>query len=328
MPSDPGTDVLVETHVLEYPGGYTRSVGPIIGRFLSGLKNAELVGARAGDGRVIVPPLEYDPTTAEPIGEFVSVGPGGNVAAWTWVSDPRPDKSPLERPFAFALIYLDGADTTMLHAVDVDGPEAMAIGLRVEPRWRAERVGSIRDIDAFVPEGTAGPTPRSSESTGGEREPVTGITSPVRLTYEINAGVAQSTYLHGLARGVIIGQRAQDSEDVYVPPRGTDPTTGALTEIDVEVSTTGTITTFCVVNVPGLSELAPEIPYVCAQILLDGGNTPWFGLVQGVSVDDVHMGQRVKAVWADELAPSAESIKWFEPTGEPDAPYESYRSYA
>ena len=28
---------LVEPHVLEYPGGYTRSVGPVIGRFLTGL---------------------------------------------------------------------------------------------------------------------------------------------------------------------------------------------------------------------------------------------------------------------------------------------------
>ena len=63
------------------------------------------------------------------------------------------------------------------------------------------------------------------------------------------------------------------------------------------------ITTFCVVNVPGLSELAPEIPYVSAQILLDGANNTFFGLIRGVEVDDVHMGMRVKAKWADELKP-------------------------
>jgi hypothetical protein len=40
------------------------------------------------------------------------------------------------------------------------------------------------------------------------------------------------------------------------------------------------------------------------------------------------MGLRVKAVWADELVPNASSIKWFEPTGEPDAPYDTYREYA
>ena len=54
------------------------------------------------------------------------------------------------------------------------------------------------------------------------------------------------------------------------------------------------ITTFCVVNIPGLSELAPEIPYVSAQILLDGANNTFFGLIRGVEVDEVHMGQRAK----------------------------------
>ena len=56
-------------------------------------------------------------------------------------------------------------------------------------------------------------------------------------------------------------------------------------------------------NVPGLSELAPEIPYVSAQILLDGANNTFFGLIRGVEVDDVHMGMRVKAKWADVLKP-------------------------
>jgi uncharacterized OB-fold protein len=95
----------------------------------------------------------------------------------------------------------------------------------------------------------------------------------------------------------------------------------------VEVRDTGVITTFCVVNVPGLSELAPEIPYVSAQILLDGANNTFFGLIRGVAVEDVHMGQRVKAHWADELKPDHTSIQWFEPTGEPDAIYDIYKDY-
>jgi uncharacterized OB-fold protein len=321
---EPASDVLLEQHVLEYPGGYTRSVGSVVGRFLTGLRDGRIEGARASDGRVIVPPLEYDPSTAAPIGEFVAVGPAGEVTAWTWVAEPRAGKSPLDRPFAFALIRLDGADTAMLHAVDAGRPEAMSVGMRVEPRWRAEREGSIRDIEAFVREGEGGGPP----APAGEQEPVTGIVTPIRLEYEINAGRAASKYLRGLAQHKVIGQRARDSDQVYVPPRGSDPITGAPTEVEVEVADTGTVTTFCVVNVPGLSELAPEIPYVCAQILLDGGNTPWFGLIQGLPAEEVRMGLRVKAVWADELVPNASSIKWFEPTGEPDAPYETYREYA
>jgi hypothetical protein len=324
-------DALIERHVLEYPGGYTRSVGPVIGRFLTGLREGRIEGARAGDGRVIVPPLEYDPETAEPIGEFVPVGPAGVVTAWTWVSEPRPGKSPLDRPFAFALVRPDGADTAMLHVVDVPDPASMSVGMRVEPRWRARREGSIKDLEAFVPEGTGAPAPGPEEEGSDEpeaEERVTGIVTPIRLEYEINAGTAASKYLRGLARGKVIGQRAKDSDQVYVPPRGSDPTTGAPTEVEVEVADTGTVTTFCVVNVPGLSELAPEIPYVCAQILLDGGNTPWFGLVQGLPADEVRMGLRVQAVWADELEADARNIKWFEPTGEPDADYDTYKDYA
>ncbi len=319
------TEVLLEQHVLEYPGGYTRSTGPVVGRFLTGLRDGRFEGIRGSDGTVIVPPTEYDPYTAAALSEFVQVGPAGVVTAWTWVAEPRVGKQPLDRPFAWALIKLDGADTAMLHAVAVDSPDAMSVGLRVQPRWRAERIGSIRDIEAFVPEGSE---PLVVPSPEPDAEPVTGIVTPTRLNYEINAGIAPSKYLRGLAEGKVIGQRAVDSDQVYVPPRGSDPTSGEPTEIEVEVADVGTVTTFCVVNVPGLSELAPEIPYVCAQILLDGANTAWFGLIQGLPADEVRMGLRVKAVWADELIPNAASIKWFEPSGEPDTPYESYREYA
>ncbi len=34
------------------------------------------------------------------------------------------------------------------------------------------------------------------------------------------------------------------------------------------------------------------------------------------------MGLRVHAIWAEELKADASNIKWFEPTGEPDADYD------
>ena len=41
------------------------------------------------------------------------------------------------------------------------------------------------------------------------------------------------------------------------------------------------------------------------------------------------MGMRVEAVWVEpeELRPTLESIKYFRPTGEPDAPYDSYKEH-
>lgn len=153
-------ETLVAEHVLDFPGGYTRSLGPVIGRFLTGLRDGRFCGVRAPGGRVIVPPTEYDPWTGAPLGaddaDWVEVGPDGRVATWAWVSRPRA-RHPLDRPFAWALITLDGADTALLHAVDADRA-ALRTGLRVRPRWRAERTGHILDIACFEPaEETTGP---------------------------------------------------------------------------------------------------------------------------------------------------------------------------
>jgi uncharacterized OB-fold protein len=141
-------DVLSALHVLEYP--YQRSVGPVVGRFLTALRDGRIEGIRTRDGRVMVPPLEYDPDTAEPLDQFVDVGSAGTVTTWSWIVEPRPN-NPLERSFAWALIRLDGADTAMLHAVDAGDESRMRTGMRVRARWRAERVGHIRDIECFEP---------------------------------------------------------------------------------------------------------------------------------------------------------------------------------
>jgi len=138
---------LVATHVLEYP--YTRSVGPVIGRFLAGLKDGRIEGVRAQDGRVLVPPTEYDPATGEAVtDEWVEVGPGGEVTTWAWLAEPR-SNNPLDHGFAWALIKLDGADTALLHVVDSLDESAMRTGMRVRARFRDEREGLITDIEAF-----------------------------------------------------------------------------------------------------------------------------------------------------------------------------------
>jgi uncharacterized protein len=326
------TETLTAHHVLEYPGGYTRSVGPVVGRFLTGLRDGRLEGVRLADGRVLVPPTEYDPTTSDAVAadgdHWVTLGPAGRVQTYTWVAEPRAGKHLSTKPFAFALIRPDGADTALLHVVDCGSADAIAIGTRVAPRWRGERSGHITDIEAWVPlaDGEE-PRPAPLRAPNDDEQPVTGIVAATRLEYELDAGVAVARYLRGLGEGKIVGGRAPSSDDVYAGSRGTDPKTGEPTSIEVDVDDTGVITTFCVVNVPGLSELAPEIPYVSAQILLDGANNTFFGLIRGVDVDDVHMGMRVKAKWADELKPVHRSIEWFEPTGEADAPYDLYKDY-
>ena len=156
---------------------YTRSVGPTIGAFLTGLRRKQLTGGRGSDGRVYVPPPEYDSVTKEPITEFVDVGSSGTVLSWSWVPNPY-DGQPLDHPFAFALIQLDGADTAILHAVDAGSSTNMATGMRVHARWAEDRVGDIHDIECFEP-GEGDDQPHSTGDPGADA--VTMITTPVRL---------------------------------------------------------------------------------------------------------------------------------------------------
>jgi len=135
----------VAPFVLEYT--YKRSLGPVLSRFLTSLREGRIEGVRTRSGRVLAPPSEYDPETGEEVGEFVEVGPGGVLKSWCWVADPLPGH-PLSEPFAWGLIQLDGADTALLHAVRAD-ESALVTGVRVSPCWRDERVGHITDIACF-----------------------------------------------------------------------------------------------------------------------------------------------------------------------------------
>jgi hypothetical protein len=323
---------------LEIEFDYTRSLGPVLSQFMAALAERRILGARGADGRVHAPPFEYDPVSAEPPSELVPVGPEGTVISWSWMPDPLADQ-PLAEPFAWALIRLDGADTAMVHAVDAGSAAAMRTGLRVRPRWAARPAGGITDIACFEPyDGLAdagradggaaadGPAaqdtlaaqdPLAAQDTGAERAP--GMTiAPVRLRYLHTASPGESAYLRGLAVGRLLGQRCGVCGQVYVPTRGTCPADGVTMTEEVELPETGTVTTFCIVNVgyPG-QRVTP--PYVAAAVLLDGADIAFQHLVLGCDPGEVRMGLRVRAVWGE-----AGGISHFTPTGEPDALYETY----
>ncbi len=298
---------------------YTRSVGPTIGRFLTGLRAGRIVGIRGSDGRVLVPPAEFDPQTSERLTEFVDVADVGTVRTWSWVREPLPGQ-PFDRPFAWALIELDGADTGLLHAVDVASPDDIHTGMRVRARWASERTGTIHDIACFEP-GETSAAPAESELG----EPVTGIVTPIDLRYKHTAAPQETVFLRAIAEGRLLGARAADGK-VYFPPRGADPRTGEPTEDYVDLADTGVVTTYCIVNVPFQGQRIKP-PYVAAYVLLDGADIPFLHLVLGCEPSEVRMGMRVKAVWkprAEWTYDGLDNVAHFEPTGEPDADYETY----
>jgi uncharacterized OB-fold protein len=302
---------------------YTRSTGPVIGRFLTGLRDGTVIGGRTSEGTVVVPPPEFDPVTHEALDDFVEVAPVGTVTSWTWVPEPVKDQ-PFDRPFAFVLVQLDGADVPMLHALDVSSPDEVSTGMRVQVRWAEERVGSITDIACFEPATDSGPT--GVEPLGSN--PVTGVVVPVSLDYQYAASPEESAFYRGLNEGRVLGQRCPTCQKVYVPPRSACPADGTPTAEEVELSQTGTITTFCIVNVPFLGQKITP-PYVSAYVLLDGADIAVLHLILGVPAHEVRMGMRVRAVWKpeEEWTYSLENIDHFEPTGDPDADYDTYKHH-
>jgi uncharacterized protein len=134
--------------VLEYP--FSRTVGAVQSAFLTGLREGLVLGVRGADGRVICPPVEYDPVTSDELTELVGLPARGTVTTWSWEPEPRPGQ-PLDHPFAWALVRMDGADTGLLHAVDAGSAGAMRTGMAVRVRWRDEREGAITDIACFEP---------------------------------------------------------------------------------------------------------------------------------------------------------------------------------
>jgi uncharacterized protein len=310
----------VTESTIKFP--YKRSLGPVIGAFLTGLTQQRLLGIRCGT-RVLCPPLEWDPETGAELdhGDLVEVGPAGTVTAWNWVSAPT-EQHPLDRPFAFALIQLDGADSTLVHVVDGGSIEAMSTGMRVAPRWNETRTGHITDIGAFVP----GEQPVAAAG-GGADEPVTMMDYNASITYRtpITENVVRAE--QATAEGRFLGLQCPVCGRTYTGGKGYCPVdTIELTEAnEVDLPQQGVVTNYTIITpiqYPGQTETEP---FARVHILLDDSDVilGYQGLIETAS-DQVRIGMRVAAVWASEGEKgSGDSwndsnlVGWI-PTGDPD----------
>jgi uncharacterized OB-fold protein len=307
--NEPLNGPLRAPHLVRF--AYQRTVGGATGRFLAGLARRELWGSRTTDGRVVVPPMDHDPDSGEPAREFVRVADRGTVRSWTWVASPGPGH-PLPRPFAFALIRLDGADTELLHVVDVVGEHELAAGLRVRAVWREPRTGSITDIEAFRPDaGPAGDGRRPAEPPEPAAPP---LISDLELHYRYEPGRVLSSFLRELGRGRVAGGRCPACAAIYVPPRPRCPACGAGPLAPAGVADRGVVVSYAVARVPPYGSAVP-VPFAWAWIRLDGTDVPFPHLLGDLPLDAIRVGLRVRAVWvaAAELAPTWASIRHFGP---------------
>lgn len=305
---------------------YTRSLGPVMGTFMTALTEKRILGVRNGDA-VLVPPMEWDPATGAELGaEFVEVGPAGTVEAWTWVPEPS-EQHPLDHPFAFAFIRLDGATTPLLHAVDAGSPDALSDGARVAPRWKGTRVGHITDIACFVP----GEEPQvDGDDAGSSGEAVEMMDYIASITYRNPVPAATDRAVDASRQNRLLGGRCPVCSRVYAGGRGYCPIDAV--EIapadEIDLPQTGTITNFVIVTpvqYPGQTETEP---FVRAFVLLDDTDVILvYQPVIELPADEVHVGQRVSAVWASPAEQIDDSggmggafgnlLGWI-PSGEPD----------
>lgn len=126
------------------------AAGAAFATFAEALRERRLLGQRcAGCGRVSLPPRPVCGDCRLRLGEWVEVGPEGVVETATVVHLPITDPLSGESrpgPYAMGLVRLDGADTTINHYL---APERIGAGVRVRPRWRPERTGTMADIARF-----------------------------------------------------------------------------------------------------------------------------------------------------------------------------------
>ena len=321
---------------LEYP--YQRTTGPVTGPFLTALRDGKILGIRTGrkpGDRVLCPPLEFDPDSLEELEpDFVEVGPLGSVQAWTWVAEPT-RKHPFSEPFAFATILLDGSDTPLVHAIKASSVDVMKRGLRVKAMFVDERVGAITDV-YFVPENEA----YDQKIVKGKGD-VEISQHLISLDYEETFGPTRRRYLEGLARGVFIGQKSPASGKVFIPSKGYDAIERvAMTEADdLELPHTGTICSYTIITPTAYYGQKETEPYIRASILLDGSDSPLGQQdIRNIPLDEIRAGMRVKCIFKPEAERDFEGIdnRWggtggvierWEPTGEPDIPFDIFSEH-
>ena len=329
MTTSQSSPVQIDTHQkplsapLRLSFDYTRSVGPTLSQFFTALRERRIVGARGSDGRVYVPPAEFDPVTYERLTEIVPVSSVGTVLSWTWQPEPL-EGQPLDRAFAWALIKLDGADVPLLHAVDAGSSDAISTGARVHVHWADEPAGAITDIAYFALGDDAEPV----SETIDDREPVTVQVTPSSIEIQHTASLPETAFLRALEEGKLLGARTGESGKVYFPPKEADPATGLELDNFIELPDRGTVTTFAIINIPFAGQRIKP-PYVAAYVLLDGADIAFLHLIQEIDATEVRMGMRVEAVWKprEEWGLGIDNIEYFKPTGEPDADYDTYKHH-
>ncbi|MBN2179876.1 MAG: Zn-ribbon domain-containing OB-fold protein [Deltaproteobacteria bacterium] len=140
------------------------------------------------------------------------------------------------------------------------------------------------------------------------------MTGKMALPNQYFAGRVGSKFIIALRdEHKILGVRCEKCNKVFVPPREyCEKCLSKLDESWVELSNEGVITNYTVVNYND-KHLPRRAPYILALVKVDGADTPFPHIVEGIDVEDVKVGMKVKAVFAEETTNTIRDLDHFEP---------------
>jgi len=139
---------------------YRHALGETASHFFAAIRDEKkLFGRRcAASGRVLAPPRAFSDQTLLPTTDWVEIGPGGVIEAFTIVYEEFNGLPP--PPYAFGYVMLDGADTALggfFRGLDLSDAAAAAeklrIGARVKTQFAERRVGDVLDFWYELDEG-------------------------------------------------------------------------------------------------------------------------------------------------------------------------------
>ena len=135
----------------------------------------------------------------------------------------------------------------------------------------------------------------------------------LQVPFCYSAGKVTSRFLRGLRdEAAIYGIRCPACKKVYAPPRSVcGPCFTATTEW-IPLTGEGVVESFTEVRYK--ESVHPlQAPFIIGVIKLDGADTGMTHLIRGVEEKDLGIGQRVRAVFAEERTGQILDISHFEP---------------
>ena len=148
-----GVEPMVYSGRIRMP--YQWSAGETGSRFFIQLRDyGRIWGARCPlCGLVFVPPRKVCGRCLTDIGEWVELPHTGMLQTFTVVHRHLPKIHPVDPPFIYGIIRLEGADSGLIHLLGEVDPGEIVSGMRVQAvlKEKRERQGNLLDIKYFKP---------------------------------------------------------------------------------------------------------------------------------------------------------------------------------